>query len=867
MLFAPLALHRICSLRPKGAHAYSNFARKNIRLYSFTRTFVRSFARCCSFIYFFFFPLHVVPREIIKWLQYLNLPYSFRNIKNASNGVIVAEIINIYLPQTINMNSLENGFGKEIKKKNWQIIKRTLTSLSIYFDETAVINSEKNAIINLFVQLYEHFNGKKIKNELYSSKEESSELSVPSFARSTITQKVRESNVHDIVDEEKKMMSTYEIIKREEYQNTMMRTRQKEEKENSNKIKHKGKKTGLNETSIFEGLEKSSSIITINDISNYMDYTDIKTLDSFIKDKNNLKSAAFMKSMKLTNEGECQPVHKKGYTDENVEDIIMEVLAESLSDYKIEKNDQKDNIKVPLRPANMKKGVYKFATFEPYDVESVNNLYEKFYALCTLKKQELIDKILDQLTLFNENFDLILSLRGYQFFHLWKLFHPVLSSAKCDSGVFASIMNYLKQLLGYLKINDTTTSEIICNIILKGLFVLDTRRNKNIQSFCELIILLINNDKHSLMNILRVIKDTMSLDFFYLFLLTLLSSPANSFIRQKDVKDIYLYYLFAGLHTSRENIMLYTLEMLNMLSLLDVYPEIVHLAGLLQNILEINNRNYDTYLFTISCNVLSRMKENQNEDPYNAELAQLVEICFEVLRRTKAKKLLYFFFLYSHKILSMDDSFFDLYLKRYNELSDEEQNVLLSNNIFEASFRQICSCKFVQKHFSNIFCENLNKLSEESNLSLLHLLLTKGKWKTGPFLRILKNYIMYNKNMEIAAYLNIYEKIYEYTIQNVFLETSPYFDLSKEILSFFWFSTNDELKAQSFEVKAEKGENGVYWKGKFAPDKHSQSRKGRIISLRHFENLFLANKHNLGPHTKEYLAQLEKDAYLKKFVH
>ncbi|KMZ78730.1 hypothetical protein PVIIG_00125 [Plasmodium vivax India VII] len=343
-----------------------------------------------------------IPREVIKWLQYLNLPYSFRNIKNASNGVIVAEILNIYLPQTINMNSLENGFGKEIKKKNWQVIKRTLTSLGISFDETAVINSDKNAIINLFVQLYEHFNGKKIKNELYCSKEEGSELSVPSFARSTITQKVRESNVHDIVDEEKKMMSTYEIIKREEYQNAMMRTRQKEEKENSNKIKQKGKQTGLNETSIFEGLEKSSSIITINDISNYMDYTDIKTVSFPLR---------------------CDPLF-----DENVEDIIAEVLAESLSDYKMEEDDERDGKRddknVPLLPANTKKGGYKFATFEPSDEECANNLYEKFYAVCAFQKQELVDKILDQLTLYNENFHLILSLRGYQFFHLWKLFHP-----------------------------------------------------------------------------------------------------------------------------------------------------------------------------------------------------------------------------------------------------------------------------------------------------------------------------------------------------------------------------------------------------------------------------------------------------------
>ncbi|KMZ78732.1 hypothetical protein PVIIG_00127 [Plasmodium vivax India VII] len=128
----------------------------------------------------------------------------------------------------------------------------------------------------------------------------------------------------------------------------------------------------------------------------------------------------------------------------------------------------------------------------------------------------------------------------------------------------------------------------------------------------------------------------------------------------------------------------------------------------------------------------------------------------------------------------------------------------------------------------------------------------KGKWKTGPFLRILKNYIIYTmficmlkkypfvnllflENLEMLAYLKIYEKIYEYTIRNIFLENSPDFDSSKEILNFFWFSTNDELKAQSFE-----------------------------ISLSHFEKLFLENKHNLGPHTKEYLAQLEKGEPCKK---
>ncbi|GAW82460.1 hypothetical protein, conserved [Plasmodium gonderi] len=715
-----------------------------------------------------------LPREVIKWLQYLNLSYSFKSIKNASNGIIVSEIINTYIPQTINMNSLENGFGKDIKRKNWQIIKKVLTSLSISFDEISIINSDKNAITNLFVNLYEYFNEKKIKNDLYSAKGENNELTVPSFARSTITQKIRESNVHDIIDEEKKMLSTYEIIKGEEYKHTMMRTRKKEEEENKDKIKHMSKKTGLNKTSLFDGLEKSSSIITINDTSSYMDYTDIKTLDSFIKDKNNLTSVEFMKNTNVDNESECHKIHNTGYTDENMEDIIANVLKENISHYVVEK----ENKSLIACSANMVKEFYKFPKFELCDENNVNNLYEKFFVVCSLKRHELIDKILNRLKLFNENFYLILSLRGYH--------------TKCDSQVFTSIMNYLKQLLTYLRIK-STTSEVICNTILKGLFSLDNDENKDIRCFCELIVLLINNDGHTLMNILRMIKNTMSSNFFYHFLLTLLNSSTNSFIYQKGVKDIYLYYLFTGLHTNKENIMLKSLDMLNTLSLLEGYEEIIHLSGLLENILEINNINYNTFLFVISCNILFKMKENQMEGSYNTEIKQFITICSRVLTHTKTKKLLYFFFLCSHKILSMDDEFFDLYLKRYNELSDEEQKMIIRNEVFDGSLKKMFNYKMINKYFSNIFSKNLNFLNEK-------------------------------KNMEFFGYLEIYEKIYEYVIETVFLESSPDFELSKEILSFFWLSSDDELKVQSFK-----------------------------ISLSHFENLLSLNKHNLGLHTKEYL--------------
>lgn len=46
--------------------------------------------------------------------------------------------------KSINMNHLENGFSKDIKKKNWKFLKKHLESFNIFFDEISIINSDKS---------------------------------------------------------------------------------------------------------------------------------------------------------------------------------------------------------------------------------------------------------------------------------------------------------------------------------------------------------------------------------------------------------------------------------------------------------------------------------------------------------------------------------------------------------------------------------------------------------------------------------------------------------------------------------------------------------------------------------------------------
>ena len=79
-----------------------------------------------------------LPREVIKWLQSLDLSHSVtRPRRDVANGVLVAEILSRYVTE-VPLHGLDSSCGTARKVDNWRQLEKSLSKANVILDTDLV---------------------------------------------------------------------------------------------------------------------------------------------------------------------------------------------------------------------------------------------------------------------------------------------------------------------------------------------------------------------------------------------------------------------------------------------------------------------------------------------------------------------------------------------------------------------------------------------------------------------------------------------------------------------------------------------------------------------------------------------------------
>ncbi|XP_008277705.1 spermatogenesis-associated protein 4 [Stegastes partitus] len=139
-----------------------------------------------------------LPREVVKWLQTLDLSFYPKNVRrDFSNGYLVAEIFSHYYPHGFPLHSYDKGTSLCAKQWNWSQIGRSLQKQNLHLMKEAIdgtIHCKSGAAELLVQQIYTILTKRHISD---IQKQESDftdqqyQESLPALARSTASKAIK----------------------------------------------------------------------------------------------------------------------------------------------------------------------------------------------------------------------------------------------------------------------------------------------------------------------------------------------------------------------------------------------------------------------------------------------------------------------------------------------------------------------------------------------------------------------------------------------------------------------------------------------------------------------------------------------------
>ena len=164
-----------------------------------------------------------LPRELLKWLQGLDLSYSIKNVRrDFSNGFLIAEIFSRYYVSDIQMGGYDNGFSLQRKLDNWDQLNKFFVKRGIQIDKALIHDvvhcKSQQGPVELVSAVYTALTGRELKKRPEDPSEGAAD---PAFMRNTnaslLHQQTRESELKtSLVDRDQQKAVHSEVIEAHE---------------------------------------------------------------------------------------------------------------------------------------------------------------------------------------------------------------------------------------------------------------------------------------------------------------------------------------------------------------------------------------------------------------------------------------------------------------------------------------------------------------------------------------------------------------------------------------------------------------------------------------------------------------------------
>ena len=164
-----------------------------------------------------------LPRELLKWLQGLDLSYSIKNVRrDFSNGFLIAEIFSRYYVSDIQMGGYDNGFSLQRKLDNWDQLNKFFVKRGIQIDKALIHDvvhcKSQEGPVELVSAVYTALTGRELKKRPEDPSEGAAD---PAFMRNTnaslLHQQTRESELKtSLVDRDQQKAVHSEVIEAHE---------------------------------------------------------------------------------------------------------------------------------------------------------------------------------------------------------------------------------------------------------------------------------------------------------------------------------------------------------------------------------------------------------------------------------------------------------------------------------------------------------------------------------------------------------------------------------------------------------------------------------------------------------------------------